>query len=77
MAKNPLSGGSNGLPIGLVVFFGVAFIAFGDAVLPPVVGQYSYQTRTALNQMMINAFPSFKPKNNPYGRTEDALKKNE
>ncbi len=69
--------GSKRLPIGIILFLGVAYIAFGDAVLPGAAGQYSYQTRASLNQMMIKVFPSFTPKTNPYKRTEDAVQKNE
>jgi hypothetical protein len=71
------SRGSKRFPIGIILFLAVAYIGFGDSVLPGVAGQYSYQTRATLNQMMINIFPSWKPKTNPYRRTEDAIQKNQ
>jgi hypothetical protein len=68
---------SKGLPIGIILFLAVAYIGFGDSVLPGAAGQYSYQARSALNQTLIKIFPSWKAKTNPYKRTEDAIKKNE
>jgi hypothetical protein len=76
MNKNRLSNrGSKGLPIGIILFLTVAYIGFGDSVLPWSVGRYSYQARSSLNQTMIKIFPSWKSKTNPYKRTEDAIKK--
>jgi hypothetical protein len=67
--------GSKGLPIGVILFLAVAYIGFGDSVLPGAAGQYSYQARYALNQTLIKIFPHWKAKTNPYKRTEDAIDK--
>lgn len=61
-------------PIGFVLFVSLIFVGCGDQFLPPVIGQYSFQARTAIDQLLVNAFPSWSPKTNPNQRTEDALR---
>lgn len=65
------------IPIGLILLFSVCFVGFGDQVLPQSVGKYSTAARTSLDNMMIAAFPQLRPKTNPYGRTEEAIRKTE
>jgi hypothetical protein len=65
------------IPFGLILLFSVCFVGFGDQVLPQSVGKYSTAARTGLDNMMVNAFPGWRPKTNPYGRTEDAIRETE
>ncbi|OUC14303.1 MAG: hypothetical protein B0A82_12485 [Alkalinema sp. CACIAM 70d] len=64
------------IPVALILLLVIAFIGFGDQVLPRPIGRYSLQARTSIDQMMINLFPTWKPKN-PNARTEDALQQTE
>jgi hypothetical protein len=57
-------------PVGLALLFLLAFIGFGDQVLPRPIGQYSLAIRSSLNSMMINAFPQWQPKNPNQQRKE-------
>lgn len=61
------------LPVGLLFFVSVIYIGFGDQFLPESIGRYSFQARSSIDQMLINAFPQWQPKTNPYRRTEDAI----
>jgi hypothetical protein len=65
------------IPFGLILLFSVCFVGFGDQVLPQSVGKYSTAARMGLDNMMVNAFPGWRPKTNPYGRTEDAIRETE
>lgn len=51
----------------------VLFIAVGDKVLPDPLGQASAQSRQAINNALVGKFPSWKPKTDPYERTEEAI----
>jgi hypothetical protein len=62
------------MPVGLILLVGLIFVGFGDQFLPPAIGRYSFQTRTALDQLLVNAFPNWQPKTNPHQRTEDAVR---
>jgi hypothetical protein len=62
------------IPFGLVLFLSLFYIGFGDRLLPPAIGQYSVQTRTALDRLLISVFPNWKPKTDPSKRTQDAVK---
>ncbi|TAE61798.1 MAG: hypothetical protein EAZ76_04460 [Nostocales cyanobacterium] len=53
----------------------VLFTACGDKVFPGAVGQASFQFRNSINDALIGAFPSWRPKTNPYERTEKQLEK--
>jgi hypothetical protein len=64
-------------PIVTVLFLAVAYIGFGDQVLPRSIGKYSTQTRQAIDGMMIGAFPNVNPKTKPNARTEDAVRQTE
>jgi hypothetical protein len=64
-------------PVVTILFLAIGYVGFGDQVLPQSVGKYSTQTRAAIDGMMIGAFPSFNPKTNPNGRTEDAVRQTE
>ncbi len=61
------------VPVGLIVLLSVCFIGFGDQVLPKSIGKYSTATRASLDNMMVSAFPEWKPKTNPHRRTQDAI----
>lgn len=65
------------IPFGLILFFSVCFVGFGDQVLPHSVGQYSTSIRSGFDNLMISAFPQLRPKTNPYGRTEEAIRETE
>ena len=65
------------VPVGLILLFAVCFVGFGDQVLPKSIGKYSTAARTSLDNMMVSAFPEWRPKVNPYSRTEDALRETE
>ncbi len=62
------------VPVSLILLFAVCFVGFGDQVLPKSIGKYSTATRTSLDNMMVSAFPEWRPKVNLYGRTEDAIR---
>jgi hypothetical protein len=64
-------------PIVTILFLAIGYVGFGDQVLPRSVGQYSTQTRAAIDDMMIGAFPNFNPKTKPNARTEDAVRQTE
>jgi hypothetical protein len=64
-------------PIVTLLFLAIAYIGFGDQVLPRSVGRYSTQARAAIDNMMIGAFPSLNPKVKPNARTEDAVRQSE
>ncbi len=49
------------------------FISLGDRFLPPPLSTASLQTRTAMNNLLVGAFPSWRPKTKPYERTEKAI----
>jgi hypothetical protein len=59
------------LPFLAFIFF--LFITMGDQVLPDPLGKASTQTRTAFTQALSSLWPSWKPRTDPYGRTEDAI----
>lgn len=61
------------IPVGLILLLGVGFIGFGDQILPQPIGRYSLQARTMLDQAMIQMFPSWHSKTDPYARTEKAI----
>ena len=65
------------VPVGLILLFAVCFVGFGDQVLPKPIGKYSTAARASLDDMMVSAFPQWRPKVNPYGRTEDAVRETE
>ena len=65
------------VPVGLILLFTVCFVGFGDQVLPKPIGKYSTAARASLDDMMVSAFPQWRPKVNPYGRTEDAVRETE
>ena len=61
------------MPIILICF--LLFVAAGDQVLPGALGKASTQTRTAMNNFVINLFGSpWEPKTKPYERTEKELR---
>jgi hypothetical protein len=64
-------------PIVTILLLAIGYIGFGDQVLPRSMGKYSTQTRAAIDDMMIGAFPNFNSKTNPNGRTEDAVRQTE
>ncbi len=51
----------------------IVFVGFGDQFLPQSIGRYSLQARTSIDQILVNTFPHWQPKTNPYRRTEDAI----
>lgn len=61
------------IPVGFLFLISVVFIGFGDQFLPPVIGRYSVQARNSIDQLLVNAFPHWQPKTDPYRRTEDAI----
>ncbi len=65
------------LPLSLIALVGLVFVGFGDQFLPTAIGKYSYHSRAAIDTMIINLFPSWRPKTNPNQRTEDAVKNTE
>jgi hypothetical protein len=69
--------GRKRLPIGILTMAAIIYIGFGDAFLPGVLGRYSYQARATLDQFLLQIFPSWKLKTNPYERTERAIEKEE
>ncbi|MBD1843550.1 hypothetical protein H6F89_09105 [Cyanobacteria bacterium FACHB-63] len=64
----------NRIPVGLVLMLSVVFIGFGDQILPPEIGRYSFQARSTIDQLLVNAFPTWQPKTNPHRRTEEAVR---
>ncbi|MBE9011002.1 hypothetical protein IQ250_12375 [Pseudanabaenaceae cyanobacterium LEGE 13415] len=62
------------LPIGFLFLLSVVFIGFGDQFLPPVIGRYSFQARSSIDQLLVNVIPNWQPKTNPHRRTEDAIR---
>jgi hypothetical protein len=64
-------------PIVTILFLAICYVGFGDQVLPRSVGKYSTQTRAAIDDMMIGAFPGFSSKTRPNARTEDAVRQTE
>ncbi|MBK1986270.1 hypothetical protein A0J48_001665 [Sphaerospermopsis aphanizomenoides BCCUSP55] len=57
-----------------LIFIGtILFVAGGDKVFPGAIGKFSTQTRTSVNNFLIGSFPVWKPKTNPYQRTEREL----
>ncbi|MEA5515067.1 hypothetical protein [Nodularia sp. UHCC 0506] len=60
------------IPLILIGF--LLFVAAGDQVLPGALGTASTQTRTAMNNFVINLF-SWQPQSKPYERTEKELQK--
>ncbi|WP_016951253.1 hypothetical protein [Anabaena sp. PCC 7108] len=63
------------MPLILIGF--LLFVAGGDKVLPGSLGQASTHTRLAINNVFIGLFPSWRPKTNPYARTEKQLRETE
>ncbi len=61
----------------LFVFLMLLFVGCGDSFLPKPLSTASLQTRTTINNFLIGIFPSWKPKVNPYGRTEESIEKTE
>lgn len=64
---------SRKLPIPLLLLVFLLFVALGDRFLPQPLSGASLKTRTTLNQVVVGLFPSWKPKTQPYERTEKAL----
>ncbi|MER3431901.1 MAG: hypothetical protein C4288_00340 [Leptolyngbya sp. ERB_1_1] len=62
------------IPVGLLFMLSVVFIGFGDRFLPSQIGRCSFQARNSIDQLLVNAFPSWQPKTNPYRRTEEAIR---
>lgn len=48
------------------------FLLFGD-FLPQPLRSASQQTRNGMNEAVYSLFPSWRPKTNPYERTEKAI----
>jgi hypothetical protein len=53
------------------------FLGFGDSFLPQPLSGYSFQTRTSINNFVIGMVPGWKPKTQPYKRTEEAIEETE
>ena len=48
------------ITVRLIQFFpvyGIIFIAYGDRFLPPPMSQWSYTSRTTINQILLGSFP--------------------
>ncbi len=56
----------------IVLLLGLLFIALGD-LLPPPLSTASRTTRNNMDQFIAGLFPSWRPKTQPYDRTERAL----
>lgn len=56
-----------------IVIGTVLFVVAGDKVFPGAVGNASYQVRSSINNALVGAFPTWRPKTNPYERTEKEL----
>ncbi|KAM3093293.1 hypothetical protein ACKFKG_20005 [Phormidesmis sp. 146-35] len=67
----------NRFPFGLILLLSLVYIGFGDQFLPFSLGRYSFQARSSLNQIMVGAFPSWRPKADPQQRTQEAVKQTE
>jgi hypothetical protein len=67
----------NRVPFGLILLLSLVYIGFGDQFLPSSIGRYSLQARSSLDQMLVGAFPSWRPKANPQQRTQEAVKQSE
>jgi hypothetical protein len=67
----------NKIPFGLILLLGLIYIGFGDQFLPLSIGRYSFQARSSLNQMLVGAFPSWRPKADPQQRTREAIQQTE
>jgi hypothetical protein len=65
------------IPVGLLLLLSLIYIGFGDQFLPASIGRYSFQARSSIDQMLIGAFPTWRPKVDPSRRTEEALEKTE
>jgi hypothetical protein len=65
------------LPFAWIILFALLFITLGDRILPQPLSGASFKTRTTLNQFVVGLFPGWKPKTNPYERTEKAVKQQE
>jgi hypothetical protein len=61
----------------LFVFVMLLFVGCGDSFLPKPLSTASLQTRNSINNFVIGIFPSWKPKVNPYKRTEKGIEKSE
>ncbi len=59
----------------LLLLLSLLYIAIGDRILPQPIGKFSTQARTAINQAMTGSFPGWRPKTNPYKRTNDAIER--
>jgi hypothetical protein len=57
-----------------IIFGFLLFVGVGDQVLPGNLGTASTQTRTAMNDFFVNMFPSWRPRTQPYERTERQLR---
>ena len=51
----------------------LVFVSIGDRFLPEPLGPASQQTRVALNKFLVGLIPGWRPKTNPYERTEEAV----
>lgn len=58
----------------IVLLLGLLFIALGD-FLPQPLSTASRTTRNNLDQFVAGLFPTWRPKTQPYDRTERALDK--
>jgi hypothetical protein len=58
----------------LIILGFLLFVGVGDQVLPGNLGTASTQTRTAMNDFFANMFTSWRPKTQPYERTERQLR---
>jgi hypothetical protein len=54
----------------------ILYIGMGD-LLPGPLGKFSLQTRGKIDQWIVGLVPQWRPKVNPYHRTEDQLQKAE
>jgi hypothetical protein len=61
------------VPIGIILLFAIAFVGFGDQVLPKSIGKYSTAARVSLDNMMVSGFPQWNPKSNQYRKTNEAV----
>ena len=52
------------------------YIGMGD-LLPGPLGKFSLQTRSHIDNWIVGLVPQWKPKVNPYQRTQDQLQKTE
>ncbi len=59
----------------LLLLLSLLYIAIGDRILPQPIGTFSTQARTAINQALTGSFPSWRPKTNPYKRTNEAIER--